>query len=439
MPPCGSSFEPQSLRLGILCLAQAADRGGFLSVLAPLLLCHFVLPAAAADENWTRFRGPNGSGYVADVLFPAAWGEDNYTWKAALSGKGHSSPIGWRNKLFITSGDEATGEVIVAALDAATGDELWSRRYPSQPHSLHPSNSYASSTPAADERAVYVSWASPEALEMAAISHDNEELWRLNLGPIDNNHGFGVSPIVVDDLVILANDHSGPSFVVAVDRATGDERWRCERSPGTPSYATPALFTTPNGERQLIVCSTSAGMAALSLRNGRVLWQAPGVFPVRCVGSPLVAGGLVIATSGEGGNGKSFTAVRPALSPRDQPTVAYDLRKSLPQVPTCVAKEDLLFLWSDRGVVTCCDLASGKVHWSERVGGNYYGSPVIAGDMLYGIAADGQVVVLAAAHEYELLGRSSLGEPSHASPTIHQGRMYLRTEKSVACLPGAVK
>jgi outer membrane protein assembly factor BamB len=167
------------------------------------------------------------------------------------------------------------------------------------------------------------------------------------------------------------------------------------------------------------------------------VWQLKDVFPVRCVGSPLVAGGLIFGGSGEGGNGKSFTAVRPPASTGGEATVAYQLSKSLPQVPTPVATDELLFVWSDRGVVSCYDLVTGEQHWMERVGGNYYGSPVIAGGKLYCIAADGEVVVLAADKQYKLLGRNELGEPSHATPIVHGGKMYLRTETALICLPAS--
>jgi outer membrane protein assembly factor BamB len=186
-----------------------------------------------------------------------------------------------------------------------------------------------------------------------------------------------------------------------------------------------------------VVHSTEEGMAGLAPADGSTVWQLDEVFPVRCVSSPLVAGGLIFGGSGEGGNGKSFTAVKPPASAGGEATVAYELSKSLPQVPTPVANDDLLFVWSDRGVVSCYDLATGEQHWMERVGGNYYGSPVIAGDKLYCIAADGEVVVLAADKEYKLLGRNDLGEASNATPIVHGGKMFLRTETALICLPAS--
>jgi outer membrane protein assembly factor BamB len=388
----------------------------------------------AEQENWSRFRGPNGCGVAEDVSFPATRSEKDYAWKVKLPGKGHSSPVAWGNRIFVTSADEKTGEVTLSALDAATGETQWTKQFKSAPHHLHNSNSYASSSPAADAKRVYVTWATPEKLAIAAMTHDGGDVWQRELGPLKYAHGCGGSPIVLDDMVVVANDNSGESYVTALDAATGEPRWRQPRQAGTESYATPAIWRAENGSPQIIVNSTAEGMAGLSPSDGRPLWQLQKVFPVRCVCSPVVAGGFVFGGSGEGGNGKSFAVVKPPAREGGEAAIAYELKKGLPQVPTAVAYNGLLFVWSDRGVVTCYVLASGQQHWSERVGGNFFGSPVIAGGKLYSIAADGTMVVLAAEREYKSLGRVPLGEASSATPAIQREKMYLRTETSLACL-----
>jgi outer membrane protein assembly factor BamB len=323
------------------------------------------------------------------------------------------------------------------ALDAETGSTLWTRAFKSAPHHLHAANSYASSSPVVDAERVYITWASPESLVVSALRHNGDGAWRRELGPLEYKHGFGGSPALVDGLLIVANDNSGESFIAALDAKTGEPRWRRSRAPGTESYATPAVWRAEDGSSQIVVHSTEEGMAGLSPADGNVQWQVKDAFPVRCVFSPLVAGGLILGGSGEGGNGKSFTAVRPPTSAGGEAKVAYQLTKSLPQVPTPVATDELLFVWSDRGVVSCYELATGNQHWTERVGGNYYSSPIIAGDTLYGVAADGEVIAIAADKEYKLLGRSELGEASSATPVIHGGKMYLRCETSLAALPAS--
>jgi outer membrane protein assembly factor BamB len=371
---------------------------------------------------------------ASEANFPATFSANDFEWRISLPGKGHSSPVAWGERLFVAAANPETGELSLIAIDATSGGHLWTQKLGGDPHHLHAANSYASSSPAVDASCVYLTWSASGSLLAAAILHDGETLWERRLGPLDYKHGFGGSPTLVDGMLIVANDNSGESYVTALDAKTGEPRWRRTRAAGTESYATPAVWTDQDGISQVIVHSTTEGMTALSPDDGDVLWQLKDLFPVRCVSSPLVAGGLVLGGSGEGGNGKSFAAVRPPASDEGEATVVYQLSKSLPQVPTPVATHDLLFVWNDRGVVSCYELATGKPLWSERVGGNFYSSPVIVGDKLYGVAADGEVVVLAAAGEYKLLGRSSLGEASSATPIVHRGRMYFRGESSLACL-----
>ncbi|MEX2560820.1 MAG: PQQ-binding-like beta-propeller repeat protein, partial [Pirellulales bacterium] len=144
--------------------------------------------------------------------------------------------------------------------------------------------------------------------------------------------------------------------------------------------------------------------------------------------SPIVAAGLVFGTTGSGGGGHYLAAVRPPAPGSDaKPELVYGVPDLAPYVPTLIAKNGLVFLWHDKGKVTCLRAATGDELWSERVGGNFSGSPVIAGDRLYAIAENGTVVVLAAEEKFELLGRNPLGEDSRSTPAVAGGRMYLRT------------
>ena len=422
MPKCRHAIR-------FVILATAAVAG------CSLAGCSLAAGIVTAAEQWSRFRGPNGSGVASDGSFPATWTEDDYLWKAPLPGRGHSSPVAWDDVIFVTVGDETSGALTLLALDAETGAERWRTPFDSAPHSLHAANSYASSTPVVDAERTYVTWATPDSLQAAAVDRRGDVVWRRDLGPADYKHGYGGSPIVVDDLLIVANDHTGDSFVAALDAKTGKTRWVRPRQGGTESYATPLVIDNA-GEQQIIVCSSAEGIAALSPSDGAVVWQLPGIYPARCVNSPIAANGLVFTGSGEGGNGKNLTAVKSTGAQRDaNAAVAYELNKVLPQVPTPIVVGECLFTWSDRGVVSCYDAASGDQRWTKRIGGNYFGSPVAAGGKLYGVSADGEAVALAATDEYQLLGRSSLGEGSHATPAIHQGKMFLRTESTLACLP----
>jgi outer membrane protein assembly factor BamB len=239
---------------------------------------------------------------------------------------------------------------------------------------------------------------------------------------------------VVGGLVILTNEQDGPSSLIGLDAATGAERWKTPRESKKTAYCTPCLFETPGGAPQLIVTSFAHGVSSLDPRSGKSLWELP-VFTYRVVGSPLVSGGLIFATSGGGGTGKPFVAVRPGNPARGtKPEVAYSLPRRAPYVPTPVAKDGLLFLWGDQGVVKCLDLASGAERWEERVGGNYFGSPVRVDDRLYCISRDGELVVLAAADKYRLLARINLEERSHSTPAVSNGLIYLRTVSHVMAI-----
>jgi len=152
------------------------------------------------------------------------------------------------------------------------------------------------------------------------------------------------------------------------------------------------------------------------------------------VSSPIVAGGLILASCGSGAGTNHVVAIKP-YADGNRPAVAYQLEgTTAPYVPSLIAKDELVFLWGDRGIVTCIDAASGTIHWRERVGGNYFGSPVRVGDRVYCISAEGDVVALAARDRFKLLGRSPLGETSRATPAVASGRMFLRTESHLVAV-----
>lgn len=180
-------------------------------------------PAArgADGSNWTRFRGPNGSGISADA-FDEPIVEKDIAWKVELPGIGHSSPVVWGDKVYVTCAEEETGKRIVLCLNSGDGSIAWKREYNSFTFHIHKRNSYASSSPAVDDVGVYVSWTTPKEYTLLALSHDGKELWRQNLGEFTSQWGSGTSPVVVNDMVVLTNDQEGPeSSVVAFDHKTG--------------------------------------------------------------------------------------------------------------------------------------------------------------------------------------------------------------------------
>ncbi len=364
----------------------------------------------AQAENWDRFRGPNGEGQSEAAGIPTEWTAADYLWKKSLPGVGHSSPVVWGDRLFVTSGDPKSGEQIVLAFDAKSGAQLWEKRFASHTYSMHTDNSYATSTPAVDADQLYVLWLDGDKVTLAALTHDGAEVWRRQVGSLVEEHGFGTSPIVVGDTVCVANETKDPdrSRFIGVDRASGDIRWTVPRGAGKTAFATPCVLES--GGRELVVMSSmGSGVTAYDPVTGVVVWQVlEQDLPDRCVSSPMVAAGLVIVSCGSGNNGVVMIALKPGEN-GEPPTEAYRMKQGVPNIPTPIAAGDLLFLWHDRGTVSCLDAATGEPHWRKRVSGMFHSSPVRMGNRIFGLSKEGDVVVLAADKEYQSAGPQFAG------------------------------
>jgi outer membrane protein assembly factor BamB len=317
----------------------------------------------------------------------------------------------------------------VLCLDPASGRTLWSREFAGEKARKHQLNSFASTTPAVDEHHLYVTWSSPQESIVLALDQDGTEKWRVDLGPYKAGHGAGVSPIVHDDLVVLGNDQEGESSVVALDSASGATRWRVPRKTKV-AYSTPCVYQRPGRPAELVFTNWEHGIMGIDPQSGRTNWELQ-VFDQghieTSIGSPIVAGDLILGTCGWLGYATHTVAVRPAADRPGAANEVYRVDRGAPLTTTPLAVGTLVFLWADEGIVTCVDAASGQQHWRSRVGGTYYSSPVAVGDRVFCASRDGEMIVLAADKQYRLLARNPLGEGSHSTPAIAQGRMYVRT------------
>ncbi len=394
----------------------------------------------AWGQEWPRFRGPNGTGVGKGPGIPSEWKASEVNWRVKLPGAGHSSPVLWGKRIFLTGANLETGSRLVFCLDADDGKLLWEKEYAARTHPVHVQNSFASSTPCCDAERVYVAWATPEEFALVALDHEGNEQWRRNLGKFESEHGFGTSPMLHEGMVILSNHQDGESSVLAVDAKSGEDRWRLPRRTRpkqSTSYATPFVYAAGGMAPQLIVDSWAHGMTSVDPATGVVNWELGGIFERRPVGSPIVAAGLLIGNCGEGSGNNTVIAVRLGEKGNAGPTVAYKLdRSTASYVPSLLADGGLWFSGGDRGGVSCVDAATGEVKWTERIGGNYSSSPVRVDDRLFGISSDGEVVVLAAADKFKLLGRTALGEDCRATPAVAHGRMYLRTVSHLISIGG---
>ena len=405
-------------------------------VLTFLLPLSAAVPAATAEQGqWARFRGPNGAGISDANAMPVRWSEADYKWTVRLPGTGHGSPVVWQGRVFLTCTQQRTATRMVLCLAASDGRELWRKEFRGRPHKQHKDNSYASSTPAVDAENVCVTWATPKQVTLLALDHDGEQKWRRDLGPLDSMHGSGNSPIIYKDLVVLPNDQQGKAFLIAVDRRTGKTRWQVPRRSALTPASTPCVFRLADGRDTLVFTTTAHGISGVDPATGRTVWEIPDVFLDRCVGSPICAGRLVIASFGFGRKGTRLVAVRPdECDAKGRPRIAWDLKRSVPLVPTSLVKDGRAFLWSDDGTISCMDAPTGKLIWRHRVKGEFYSSPICVAGRLYCITKKGEVVVIAAAGEFKLLGRTPLGEPTYATPAVADGTMYLRTRTRLMAL-----
>lgn len=410
-----------------------------------LAVCVLVacLGSTAAADHWPRFRGPNGTGHAAGP-FTVPLTADDIAWKQPLPGVGHSSPIVWEQQLYVTAADAETLQRHVICLSTDTGKELWRHSSKFIQHRKHRDNSFASSTPAADELGVYVAFTTPQEYTLMALGHDGKERWTKSLGRYTSNHGGGASPMLYGELLILNHDQeAGESALRAFDRKTGNPVWALEgKTTGKAAMSTPALWKPAASAaaplavpEQLVYTTFGGGIAAADPKTGKRLWAATDVFFSRPIGSPQMTGDLVIGVCGEGTGSRSLVAVRPDPTGANPPTTAYKIDQLGPHVPSPLIAGNNLILLNDLGQLTVVDVATGKTKWSQKVANGFYGSPVLVGDVLWAASKAGDLhgiqITDDAGNE---LCKLNLGAPSHSTPAISNGRMFVRTTESIICL-----
>jgi outer membrane protein assembly factor BamB len=409
-----------------------------LSVIA--LSSVLLLASSVRAQEWTRFRGPNGTGISSATTVPVECTEANRNWKTDLPGTGHSSPVVWGDHVFVTSAEEDAGKRYLLCIRSTDGRVLWKHTYDFSKYPHHQFNSSASSTAAVDKDHVYISWCSPDGLTVYALTHDGKDVWSRDLGKWNGQHGGGCSPVVVDDLVVMRSDSDemGPdSFITGLDAKTGAVRWKTPRTSKTASYSTPILYEPKGGAPQLIFTSNGHGITSIDPKTGSVNWEVGGLFQQRCVSGPVLVNGLLFGTAGDGGGRRQAVAIRPgAKGVNGGGEIAYQLTRVAPYVPTPIVLGDRMFLWGDSGIVTCVQAATGEVVWTERVGGNFFGSPVCVNGKIYALSAKGELVVVEASDQFKILGRSDLGEASHSTPAVAGGAMFVRTESHLISFGG---
>lgn len=402
--------------------------------------------ASPTEQGWTRFRGPNGTGIGTAKGIQTPTSETDLAWKVSLPGAGHSSPVLWQEKLFLTASEDTRGKRHLLCLNAKSGATLWTRTFDFRSYHLHDYNTSASATPAVDKNRVYILWPENEAFTAVALAHDGKEIWRRDLGSFPTQHGGAVSPIVHDGLVLFAMEpENARGGLYALDCRTGQTVWKVERDSQAASYSAPMLYRPRAGAVEVIFTSMAHGITSLDPKTGKLNWELKDALRMRCVGSPVQVGFSIFACSGEGGGSRYGLAISPQLD-RTKPTVLYEVTRNAPYVPTPLVVGDNIYLWGDGGILTCINSSTGRELWKERVGGNYFGSPVFTDNRLWAVNSRGELVVaelklgrpgLSVGPEDDTLKqitRFDLGEPSHATPAIANGHIYLRTLRHLIAL-----
>lgn len=419
------------------------------------------VPAARAADDWPRMRGPDGAGAGGDVRIPAEWDDARWAWTVRLPGAGHASPIVFAGGIYTASADEAAKMRFVSRHRLDTGALDWQRELPGAIDPHHAQNSSASGTLAAGPLGVYWLWADHDGLRAEAFGHDGRPLWHADIGPYEGEHGFGASPAVWRDLLIVPNDQLGESGVLALDAATGAVRWRRPRGSAKSGFSTPLVIEGDDGRTtgaqrrpQVVLASMAHGIFGLDAATGGVMWERA-CLPKRSVSCPVIVGPgdrplgslLVVATCGDGGGDNSLVALHAPANDMQaavtsevyQPEIAYQIdRGAAPYVPTPLPHGERLYLWGDRGVVTCVSAATGEVRWRGRVGGTFSASPIVVGDTILNVEAGGEVVTLAAGDVFEVRGRRPLGEECRSTPAVAGRRVVFRSLTRLYAIDGAI-
>ncbi|MAK47248.1 MAG: hypothetical protein CMI24_08385 [Opitutae bacterium] len=398
---------------------------------------------SSASENWPRFRGSNGDGR-ADFTIPPVWEKSSYRWSLEMKEEGHGSPSVWGELVFLNSSGNKGKTRKIICVHAKTGKIEWTRSYPSKNHKKHRFNSFASSTPAVDAKRVYSAWGHSNELKITAHNHSGKLVWERDLGGVTGGHGFAVSPIVFEDLVIIPNDQEkGGGAHYGLDSSTGETVWKVPRGSKRLTYSTPCVFSPKNGNPELIFTNWWLGFTSLEPKTGKQLWELS-VFgrphSERAISSPIVAGDLVMGVCGFTTLDKHLVAIRPASASMDgKAREIWRMEETMPHIPTPLLTKNRLILWADNGVITCLRPDTGEKIWKARVEGvkdTFFGSPVLAGKTIFCVSAYGQVVAIEDRDDFKQLGVTDLGEVCRSTPALANGDLYLRTGKRLICIKG---
>jgi outer membrane protein assembly factor BamB len=397
----------------------------------------FLLGNTLSAEDWPGWRGPRGDGTSQETGIPVQWSRsENVRWKVPIPGTGHSSPIVWGDRVFLTTCLKQAQQRVLLCLDRHTGKMLWQRTVLTAPlEPKHPLNSYASSTPATDGQHVWVSFLAGSDVMLACYDFHGNRMWMRSPGKFYSKHGFCSPPIVYKDLVITNGDHDGDGYLAALDKTTGAPRWRTERPNHTRSYCPPLLIEAAG--RMQLVLSGSKCVASYDPDTGKLIWIIDGPTE-QFVASLVYLDGVLFLTSGF--PEYHILAIRPdGTGNVTQTHVLWRTTHAAGYVPSPIAYGKHFFNVKDDGRAGCWEHRTGQEMWLERLGRHHSASPVEAEGRLYFTDDDGSTFVVRAGPKFEILSRNDLHEQCRASPAIAHGALFIRTTEHLYCITSGDK
>lgn len=419
-----ASISPCSTLLADESVARSALQGGVSA------------PSASRTAGWPRWRGPNADGVADGGSLPTQWSQtENVRWSVKLPGWGTSSPVVYGDRLFVTSQVEQGGKksLLTLCFHRDTGKELWRHDFGfGTDQRTHEKSNLAVNTPAVTEDAVYVAFGNSD---VARYSHDGKLIWVTRymamFGDPKMAWGYAVSPLVLEDSVLLPWDHhKGPCYLVGLDKRTGRIVWKKDRPIGT-SHATP-LLVEHHGQADILVSGKNR-LTAFDARTHTQLWQygeGEGPFNGEIVVSPIYGDGMVFLQLWRQ---SPIHAIRLAGG-GGPPELVWVGEKPGPQEPSPLYYRGLLYALMDNGVLVSLDGKTGKELYRKRLGGSCNSSPIASDGRIYFSNNEGTTFVVKAGREFELLGTNSLGERITASPAVSGNNLFYRTDSHLYCI-----
>jgi len=402
----------------------------------------FVISCTSEKQHWTHFRGSNMDGHANVERAPLYWSDtENVVWKVPVNGLGYSSPVVYGNQIWLTSATEDGTEFYTYCFDFETGKLLDEKKLftSEEPQHIHATNSYATPTPCIEDGFVYVHYGT---FGTACLNTNNfEVVWKRNDMPCKHMQGPASSPIIHNDKLIVHLEGTEDPYVVALDKKTGKTIWKSVRpaeiyDPLEPvyrkSYQTPIVIKV---ERKELLISNSAFLCfAHDVNTGEVIWTIEYGFD-STVSQPLFYDGLVYVNSGWiKVDSKPLYTQQYAIDPTGKGDITDTHVKwmhedEVPQIPTPVIVDGLMYMVHDRGMASCLDVKTGEVIWKEKLKGNFNSSPIYAAGNIYFINVKGFCTVIKPGTSFQKIAENDIKETVKAMPVFIGNQMILRTEK----------